>query len=92
MDDPVILVNGQSYERAAITEWLSSHSNDPITNQDLKNKRIISNFALKSAIQAHQVVLRRIRTSMLTLNNGIYSGGTTRNGHNMVLYSPSFLA
>lgn len=57
MEDPVILENGQTYERKAIAKWLESHNADPITNQDLKDKRLIRNYALKSAIQEHEETL-----------------------------------
>jgi len=55
MKDPVILVaTGQSYEKTAIEEWLKKHDTDPLTNQKLKDKTIVPNFALKSMCERAQ--------------------------------------
>jgi hypothetical protein len=50
MDDPVILSDGHSYERTAITRWLTSHNTSPKTGEQLRNKNIITNYAIKGAI------------------------------------------
>ena len=51
MRDPVILKEtGQSYERDAISKWLSSHSSDPLSNTRIHDKTLIPNVALKNAI------------------------------------------
>lgn len=55
MKDPVMLVStGQSYEKAAIEEWLKNHDTDPLTNQKLKDKTIVPNFALKGMCERAQ--------------------------------------
>ena len=35
MREPVVARDGQTYEKSAIIEWLSNHSNSPITNDPL---------------------------------------------------------
>lgn len=50
--DPVVLVEtGQTYERAMIKKWLRTHDSDPISNQQLKTKRIVPNVALRHTIE-----------------------------------------
>lgn len=51
MEDPVLTLKCQTYERDAIEEWLENHDTDPYTNDPLPDKTLIPNFALKSAIQ-----------------------------------------
>jgi hypothetical protein len=50
MKDPVIAADGFSYERAAITKWLSTNKNSPMTGLPLPHLQLISNQTLKSAI------------------------------------------
>lgn len=58
MDDPVVAADGHSYERSAITQWLSLHSGhasngqqrSPMTNVPLANAGLIPNIALRKAI------------------------------------------
>jgi len=55
MKDPVILCDGHTYERAFIQMWLDSGKNtSPNTNMDLKNKILIENKLLKTAITEYQ--------------------------------------
>ena len=35
MFDPVSTVDGQTYDRATITEWLASHNTSPLTGAQL---------------------------------------------------------
>ncbi len=51
MKDPVIISTGSTYERASIEAWFAKGKNtDPLTNVVLKNKELVPNYALKSAI------------------------------------------
>ena len=52
MEDPVCTVDGHSYEREAIVEWLRRHQTSPNTNLDLPSRLLTQNFGLKKAIQA----------------------------------------
>eukprot|EP01083_Nonionella_stella_P090296 252270_1 len=54
MKDPVILMSdGHTYERAALMYWLQSNHTSPVTNQPLKSKQCITNFAIKSQIESY---------------------------------------
>ena len=51
MRDPWMIVEtGHSYERCAIIHWLVTNPTDPMTNQPLRCKGIMSNHALRNAI------------------------------------------
>jgi hypothetical protein len=51
MKDPVIGSDGQTYEREAITQWLQSHNNSPLTRQPMTIESLRTNHSLKSAIE-----------------------------------------
>jgi hypothetical protein len=50
MEDPVSTMDGQTYERAAITEWLENNDTSPSTGEILSDKSLIPNYGLKNAI------------------------------------------
>ncbi len=50
MLDPVILIDGQTYEREAISDWLKFRNTSPLTGALLKSKMMIPNYALKNLI------------------------------------------
>jgi sacsin len=50
MIDPVILMDGFSYERRAIENWLRNHSRSPMTNIPLPNTALIPNRTLRNII------------------------------------------
>jgi len=50
MRDPVMTLNGQTYERDAIAEWFRHNSTDPLTNIVVANT-LIPNRSLKEAIE-----------------------------------------
>jgi len=56
MSDPVVLENGQTYDREAIETWFEKHDTDPLTGVAVK-KRKVPNFAIKSAIAEYDVQL-----------------------------------
>ena len=51
MRDPVSLESGSTFERSAITEWLRTHSTDPLTNGTLNSKRLFPNTAMRGLAQ-----------------------------------------
>jgi hypothetical protein len=51
MYDPVITPKGISFERKAILNWLSKKKECPITKTPLNENDLISNYALKQAIE-----------------------------------------
>lgn len=53
MVDPVLLMpDGQTYERAAILEWLEQNATSPVTGQPLTSKDMVPNHALRSLISS----------------------------------------
>jgi serine/threonine protein kinase len=60
MRDPVMLIDGHSYERKAIVDWLKRSNRSPLTNEELPMMSkdatmplMVDNYALKSAIANH---------------------------------------
>jgi Mg-chelatase subunit ChlD len=65
MTDPVIGNDGHTYERTAITEWLSTHNVSPLTRRPMTLADIQPNFALRGAIERW----RLSNEAMPTLND-----------------------
>ncbi|KAJ7297748.1 hypothetical protein O6H91_Y038900 [Diphasiastrum complanatum] len=66
MNDPVILATGQTYNRSSIQRWLDAgHRSCPKTKQELKDTKLIPNYALRSLIhqwaQANGLTTRKRR-------------------------------
>jgi hypothetical protein len=51
MTDPVCTVDGHTYERSAITEWLRVRRTSPKTNLVLPSIQLTPNHSLRSAIE-----------------------------------------
>ena len=51
MHDPVVTADGMTYERDAITRWLQSSLNSPLTGQKLDHTRLTPNVALRGMIR-----------------------------------------
>jgi Mg-chelatase subunit ChlD len=51
MTDPVIGNDGHTYERSAITEWLSTNNVSPLTRAPMTITNIQPNYALRGAIE-----------------------------------------
>lgn len=54
MNDPVIGSDGQTYERFAITQWLRTNRQSPLTRQPMTIESLKPNYALKSAIARYK--------------------------------------
>lgn len=76
MEDPVILADGRSYERAAITKWLASSSRSPMTGTPLEHTHMLPNINLKALIEdwkdSHTVeaAVREEETALTELPRG----------------------
>ena len=53
MRDPVMAADGQTYERAAITQWLRSNNTSPYSGAFLTNKELTTNWAIKQMMEAY---------------------------------------
>ena len=58
MEDPVITPYGTTYERSAILNWLKKNNTDPLTKKRLTKDMLITNYALRSAIQEYKETLK----------------------------------
>ena len=54
MTDPVFTADGHTFERSAITAWLSNNDTNPMTGDNMKNKDLIPNFAIREACDAYR--------------------------------------
>ena len=52
MTDPVTTLDGFTYERAAITEWLRTKDTSPKTGATLESTMLFPNLSLRSMIRA----------------------------------------
>jgi len=59
MTDPVIAMDGMSYERKSIERWFAEHDTSPITGGRIRDKILIPNFNLKSQMIAFKENLER---------------------------------
>ena len=48
MVDPVVTADGQTYERAAIAQWLAAHDTSPLTGEVLAHKALTPNVMARS--------------------------------------------
>lgn len=53
MMDPVMDVDGNSYERLAIVEWLARNGTSPVTRNPLRKNHLVPNRALRELIFDH---------------------------------------
>jgi hypothetical protein len=56
MDRPVVAADGHSYEFVAITQWLLSHANSPLTNLQLPTTTFVENLTLRKASRSGEPV------------------------------------
>lgn len=69
MHDPVVVSDGHTYERRHIERWLQEHTSSPVSNEELPQKAVFPNHALRNAIseyfdQVFSVHRRAIRKSI----------------------------
>lgn len=51
MFDPVVATDGHTYEREAIKTWLTKNNNSPMTREEITDKSLRTNRAIRSAIE-----------------------------------------
>jgi hypothetical protein len=49
--DPVVAADGITYERSAITGWLTTHDTSPMTNTPLPNCELHPNNLVRTLIE-----------------------------------------
>ena len=50
MVDPVLAVDGYSYEREKIQDWFKKKDRSPVTNKKINNRILIPNHSLRTTI------------------------------------------
>ena len=60
-EDPVICMDGHTYERTAIEAWLELHDTSPRTNLELESKMLIPNHQMRSLCNERRARLERER-------------------------------
>lgn len=50
MQDPVMMEDGYTYDRAHIEHWLETNDSSPMTGLKLPSKRLMPNIYVKSLI------------------------------------------
>ncbi len=56
--DPVLVEDGITYEREAITQWIVQHGTNPRTKKILKLNQLTPNNAIKNAVEAFKQTSR----------------------------------
>jgi hypothetical protein len=67
MENPVISMEGHSYEKWAIDKWLYTQQTSPITGLILNDNTLISNYTLKSAIDDFHKRQQKLRRNKIDL-------------------------
>ena len=50
MEDPVVAADGHTYERSAITDWMSRNSTSPLTGDPFEHNNLVPNYAFRSVL------------------------------------------
>ena len=53
--DPVQTIRGQTYERAAIEDWLTTHKTDPMTGEALLTTAVYPDLVMKMVCERHRI-------------------------------------
>ena len=56
MENPVITIYGNYYEKNAIIDWLNRRQTDPLTNQPLTEKDLYEDDEYKKKIQKYRII------------------------------------
>jgi serine/threonine protein kinase len=79
MQDPVLTVDGHSFERAAVENWFRDHNTSPLTGAVLTSTAITPNITLKKAIEEWRVTqCKEIPRQALELHEEIGAGSFKR--------------
>ena len=69
MRDPVVGTDGHTYERSAITAWLSSNPVSPMTREPMSLSQLKPNYALRASM--HTVWIHLLHDPMHYINANI---------------------
>src|SRR5262249_39290149 len=60
MEDPVLAMDGHTYDRLSIEKWLAKSDKSPVSNVTLDSKQLIPNFNLKRQIRILYVDIQKL--------------------------------
>lgn len=64
MEDPVVVTpSGISYDRVHLERWMAASHTDPCTRAPLTRENVVSNLALKAAIEMYRPTYERYELS-----------------------------
>jgi len=66
MTDPVMAMDGHTYERSSIEKWLEKYNTSPMSNDILPAKTLIPNHNLKSQIEEWKIKVEKAQVSSPT--------------------------
>ena len=90
MVDPVLAMDGHSYERSAIERWYETHTTSPVTNKDIGNT-LVPNHNLRKMIQDWQVAKEQFENDIGELAGRLFTARTTEKALDYVLRMSSLL-
>ena len=90
MVDPVLAMDGHSYERSAIERWYETHTTSPVTNKDIGNT-LVPNHNLRKMIQDWQVAKEQFENDIVELAGRLFTARTTEKALDYVLRMSSLL-
>ncbi len=61
IENPVVSIEGHSYEKWAIEKWFVNQDTSPITGLNLSSYNLINNYALKSAIDDYNLKVQKYK-------------------------------
>lgn len=79
MVDPVVAMDGHSYESAVISEWLREHHTSPVNGDRLTSKVLVRNVALRNAMAEWDELLGS-QTSGASAAAGMVACNTSSSG------------
>jgi len=75
MVDPVLAMDGHSYERSAIERWYETHTTSPVTNENI-GKTLVPNHNLRKMIQDWQVAKEKFENDIGELAGRLFNASS----------------
>ena len=76
--DPVQTIRSQTYERAAIEDWFTSHKTDPMTGETLITTAVYPDLVMKMVCDRQRNARNNKSTAVSSTVNGVDRGGHGR--------------
>lgn len=60
MQNPVLTADGNTFEKAAITDWLNSNNKSPVSGLPLPSRTLKPNYALRLVLDDYKAILKEL--------------------------------